>query len=283
MIGMVEVLENLRPSVEQSRVIHTIRSSAFSLLRIIGGILDARQIVAGELDIRYTKSELRPMIEGAVVSLQHLADSNDVKLCLMIDPRLLDWILTDADRVRQIILNLLGNAIKFPAKYLANEVSEVCLRAERIDDNTMRLTIKDTGIGMSENVKSKLLKPLTRGETSQVCGVGGTGLGLVITQSLVEMMNGSIEVSSIQGQGTEVVLDLPFSAQDGPRTLPDIAGLKVVWLLERGLPFPYWFSVFFTRCNAEFQVLRTDINLVGVDPASLGATVFILDNFDPKI
>ena len=283
MIGMVEVLENLRPSVEQSRVIYIIRSSAFSLLRIIGDILDARQIVAGELDIRYTKSELRPMIEGAVVSLQHLADSNDVKLCLMIDPRLLDWILTDADRVRQIILNLLGNAIKFPAKYLANEVSEVCLRAERIDDNTMRLTIKDTGIGMSENVKSKLLKPLTRGETSQVCGVGGTGLGLVITQSLVEMMNGSIEVSSIQGQGTEVVLDLPFSAQDGPRTLPDIAGLKVVWLLERGLPFPYWFSVFFTRCNAEFQVLRTDINLVGVDPASLGATVFILDNFDPKI
>ena len=166
---------------------------------------------------------------------------------------------------------------------MTNKVSEVCLHAERIDENTMRLTIKDTGIGMSENVKSKLLKPLTRGETSQVCGVGGTGLGLVITQSLVEMMNGSIEVNSIQGQGTEVVLDLPISAQDGPRILPDIAGLKVVWLLERGLLFPHWFSVFFTRCNAEFQVLRTDINLVVVDPASLGATVFILDTFDLKI
>ena len=253
------------------------------MLRIIGDILDARQIEAGELDIRYTKSELRPMIEGAVVSLQHLVDSNDVKLCLMIDPRLLDWILTDAGRVRQIILNLFGNAIKFSAKYLTNEVSEVCLCAERIDDNTMRLTIKDTGIGMSEKVKSNLFKPFTRGEASQVRGVGGTGLGLGITQSLVEMRNGSIEVNSIQGQGTEVVLDLPISAQDGPRTLPDIAGLKVVWLLERGLHFLHWFSVFFTRCNAEFQVLRTDINLVGVDPASLGATVFILDTFDPKI
>ena len=80
-----------------------------------------------------------------------------------------------------------------------------------------------------------------------------------------------------------MVLDLPISAQDGPRTLPDITGLKVVWLLERGLPFPHWFSVFFTRSNAEFQILRTDINLVGVDPAALGATVFILDAFDPKI
>ena len=146
------------------------------MLRIIGDILDARQIEAGELDIRYTKSELRPVIEGAVVSLQHLADSNDVKLCLMIDPRLLDWILTDAGRVRQIILNLLGNAIKFSTKYLTNEVSEVCLCAERIDDNTMRLTIKDTGIGMSENVKSNLLKPLTRGEASQVRGVAWAAL-----------------------------------------------------------------------------------------------------------
>ncbi len=103
--GLVGVLENLRRSVEQVRVIHTIRSSPFSLLRIIGDILEALQIEAGELDIRYTKSELRPVIEGAVVSLQHLADSNDVKLCLMIDPRLPDWILTDAGRVRQVILN----------------------------------------------------------------------------------------------------------------------------------------------------------------------------------
>ena len=154
---------------------------------------------------------------------------------------------------------------------------------KRIDENTMRLTIRDTGIGISEKVNSNLFNPFTRGEVSQVRGVGATGLGLVITQSLVRMMNGNIEVRSTQGQGTEVVLDLPISAQDGPRAPPDIAGLKVVWLLERGLPFPYWFSVFFTRCNAEFQVLKTDINLAGVDPVSLGARVFILEAFDPKI
>ena len=117
LIGMVEVLENLHPSEEQARVIHTIRGSAFSLLRIIGDILDARQIEAGELDIQYSKSELRPLIEGAVVSLQNLADSSEVKLRLGIDPHLPDWILTDAGRVRQIILNLLGNAIKFSAKF----------------------------------------------------------------------------------------------------------------------------------------------------------------------
>jgi signal transduction histidine kinase/ActR/RegA family two-component response regulator len=283
LIGMVEVLENLHPSEEQARVIHTIRGSAFSLLRIIGDILDARQIEAGELDIQYSKSELRPLIEGAVVSLQNLADSSEVKLRLGIDPHLPDWILTDAGRVRQIILNLLGNAIKFSAKSLTNADSEVRLLAERLDENTMRLTIKDTGIGMSETVKNNLFSPFTQGEASKTRRVDGTGLGLVITQSLVRRMDGRIEVNSTAGKGTEVVLDLPVSVEEGPSTLPDISGSKVVWLLERGLPFPHWFETFFTRCNAELKVLKTDRNLVGVDPASLGATVFILETYDPEI
>ena len=283
LIGMVEVLENLHPSEEQARVIHTIRGSAFSLLRIIGDILDARQIEAGELDIQYSKSELRPLIEGAVVSLQNLADSSEVKLRLGIDPHLPDWILTDAGRVRQIILNLLGNAIKFSAKSLTNADSEVRLLAERLDENTMRLTIKDTGIGMSETVKNNLFSPFTQGEASKTRRVDGTGLGLVITQSLVRRMDGRIEVNSTAGKGTEVVLDLPVSVEEGPSTLPDISGSKVVWLLERGLPFPHWFETFFARCNAELKVLKTDRNLVGVDPASLGATVFILETYDPQI
>ena len=89
LIGMVEVLENLHPSDEQARVIHTIRGSAFSLLRIIGDILDARQIEAGELDIQYSKSELRPADRRrSAVSLQNLADSSEVKLRLGIDPHL---------------------------------------------------------------------------------------------------------------------------------------------------------------------------------------------------
>jgi signal transduction histidine kinase len=226
LIGMVEVLENLHPSEEQARVIHTIRGSAFSLLRIIGDILDARQIEAGELDIQYSKSELRPLIEGAVVSLQNLADSSEVKLRLGIDPHLPDWILTDAGRVRQIILNLLGNAIKFSAKSLTNADSEVRLLAERLDENTMRLTIKDTGIGMSETVKNNLFSPFTQGEASKTRRVDGTGLGLVITQSLVRRMDGRIEVNSTAGKGTEVVLDLPVSVEEGPSTLPDISWIK---------------------------------------------------------
>jgi len=283
LIGMVEVLENLQPSDEQARVIHTIRSSAFSLLRIIGDILDARQIEAGELDIQYSKSELRPVIEGAAVSLQNLADSSEVKLRLGIDPHLPNWILTDAGRLRQIILNLLGNAIKFSAKSLTDADTEVRFLVERLDDNKMRLSIKDTGIGMSETVKNNLFNPFTQGEASKTRRVDGTGLGLVITQSLVRRMNGRIEVNSTAGKGTEVVLDLPISAEDGPNTLPDISGSKVIWLLERGLPFPHWFDTFFARCNAELKVLKTDRNLVGVDPVSLGATVFILETYDPEI
>ena len=101
-----------------------------------------------------------------------------------------------------------------------------------------------------------------------------------------DMMESSCDESSLSENWQNMkleVLDLPISAEDGPNTLPDISGSKVIWLLERGLPFPHWFDTFFARCNAELKVLKTDRNLVGVDPVSLGATVFILETYDPEI
>jgi signal transduction histidine kinase/ActR/RegA family two-component response regulator len=283
LIGMVELLENLRPTEEQSHVIHTLRSSAFSVLRIIGDILDARQIEAGELDIYQTKCELRSVLEDTSVSLQNIADSSEVRLHLVVDPDVPEWVLTDAGRLRQILLNLVGNAIKFSAKSLTKRVADVYLHGEMRDASTLSLKIEDNGIGMSEEVKNNLFRPFTQGEASRTRRVGGTGLGLVITQNLVQRMGGTIAVSSAEGQGTTVTVNLPMSAQKGPSMQPDISGLNVVWLLERGLDAPYCMETFLTRSKAKFELLKVDRNLAGIDLAGLDATVFVLDTYDLEI
>ena len=283
MIGMLELLENLRPNEEQSRIIHTLRGSAFALLRITGDILDARQIETGELDIYRTKCELRSVFEGTCLSLQNIADSSDVRLHLMVDPAVPEWVLTDPGRFRQILLNLVGNAIKFSSKCLTDRISDVYLHADMRDLSTLSLKIEDRGIGMSEEVKNNLFRPFTQGSASKTRRVSGTGLGLVITQNLVQRMGGTIEVSSAEGQGTTVTVNLPVSAEEGLSTQSDISGLNVVWLLERGLAAPYWIEAFLTRSNAKFELLVVDRNLAGIDFDSLAATVFVLDTHDAEM
>ena len=93
----------------------TIRNSSFSLLRIIDDILDANQIDRGELNIEVSRTEIRSVVEGAVVTLQTMADDNGVRLALCIDPEVPEWTLADSGRLRQIVLNLLSNAIKYTA------------------------------------------------------------------------------------------------------------------------------------------------------------------------
>ena len=283
LIGMVELLENLRPTEEQSRVIHTLRSSAFSVLRIIGDILDARKIEAGELDIYQTKCELRSVLEGTSVSLQNIADSSEVRLHLGVDPDVPEWVLTDAGRLRQIVLNLVGNAIKFSAKSLTKRISDIYLHGEMRDASMLILKIEDNGIGMSEEVKNNLFRPFMQGAAFKTRRVSGTGLGLVITQNLVQRMGGTIEVSSAEGQGTTVTVNLPMSAEKGPSMQPDISGLNVVWLLENGLDAPYCMETFLTQSNAKFELLKVDRNLAGIDLDGLDATVFVLDTYDLEI
>jgi CheY-like chemotaxis protein len=202
---------------------------------------------------------------------------------LGIDPDVPEWVLTDAGRLRQILLNLLGNAIKFSAKGLTKRVADVYLLAEMRDASTLSLKIEDKGIGMSGEVKNNLFRPFTQGAASRARRVSGTGLGLVITQNLVQRMGGTIDVSSSEGQGTTVTVNLPISAEEGLSTQSDISGLNVVWLLEKGLAAPYWIETFLTRSKAKFELLIVDRNLAGIDLDSLAATVFVLDTYDAEI
>ncbi|WP_323780970.1 ATP-binding protein [Thalassovita sp.] len=228
LVGMIEVLETTDLDDQQNRVVGTIRNSAFALLRIINDILDARKVEAGQLDLEKTKVELYPLIESVAQTLQTMADTMDVQLRLLIDPELPEWVLSDPGRLRQVLLNLLSNGVKYSARQLTGRPGEVKFLAEKGSENEIRFIFTDNGTGMNEEFQTKLFDPFLQGDPSSSRLVGGTGLGLVITRSLVELMGGSISFASTPEQGTTVTLILPLKQTDGPSRKPNLGGLDIV-------------------------------------------------------
>lgn len=228
LIGMLEVLESMGVDERQAPTVGTIRNSAFSLLRIIDDILDASKIEAGKLDVDLRDTELVPVVEGVALTLRPLADDSDVKLRLFIDPDVPEWIKSDAGRLRQILLNLLSNAIKFSARRLTHRSGEVRLHVTKEPDGAVLFHLQDNGIGMDDDLKSRLFQPFSQGDASTKMHVAGTGLGLVITKNLVELLGGNITVNSQVNQGTEIKVTLPGQGGKGAKQLADISGLNVV-------------------------------------------------------
>ncbi|WP_212699510.1 ATP-binding protein [Thalassovita aquimarina] len=228
LVGMIEVLETTDLTDQQTRVVGTIRNSAFSLLRIIDDILDASKVDAGKLDLETSKVELRPLVEGAAQTLQTTSDQMGVHIRMLIDPDLPEWIATDPGRLRQILLNLLSNGVKYSSKELTDRQGEVKMLAEKGPGGNLRFSFCDNGIGMSQEFLAKLFDPFTQADVTSHRRVGGTGLGLVITRSLIELMGGTIDIVSSPGEGTSVTVDLPLEAVDGPSRMPDLSGLEAI-------------------------------------------------------
>ncbi|CUH69341.1 Sensor kinase protein RcsC [Thalassovita autumnalis] len=228
LIGMLEVLESMGVDERQAPTVGTIRNSAFSLLRIIDDILDASKIEAGKLDVELNRTELLPVIEGVAQTLRPLADDSDVRLRLFIDPRIPHWVISDSGRLRQILLNLASNAIKFSSRRLTNRDGEVFFRVTKVGDNRVEFRLSDNGIGMDDSMKDRLFQPFSQAEGASKMHISGTGLGLVITKNLVELLGGKINVDSQPGIGTEITVTLPLRKADGPSRLPDITDTEIV-------------------------------------------------------
>lgn len=231
-IGMVDILSQMDLNPEQGRVVETIRNSSFSLLRIIDDILDASKIEAGKLDLEHVAVRLQPILEGVVETLLPDADKRNVGICLFVDPAMPEWVFSDSVRMRQVLLNLVSNAVKFSRRDEGEEPGRVELRAEFDEEHVIRFTIRDNGIGMSKGALDKLFKPFTQAEESTTRQFGGTGLGLVIADKLVRMMGGAIKVGSILGEGTTFTIRLPFIEAEGKSMSPDVAGLEILALVE---------------------------------------------------
>jgi PAS domain S-box-containing protein len=222
-IGMIDILQETALNADQRRMIGTIQQSSMALLQILNDILDFSKIEANKLTVESIPTNLREVADGAAQIMSSLARANGVALSADVDPDLPDWMLGDPVRLRQILLNLLGNAVKFTRRD-SKEAAQVALHiAPCVLPNAypgVRLTILDNGIGMEPTVLARLFQPFTQADQSTARQFGGTGLGLSITQRLVELMEGTIRVQSTPGIGSEFTVDIPLRACESGAASP---------------------------------------------------------------
>ena len=210
-IGMIELLLETLLTSEQREFADTIKVSAESLLCIINDILDFSKIEAGKMTIEKVDFDLNETVKNSMVLLLPRAKDKGLALNYVIHPDVHTRIVGDPTRLRQILLNLFNNAIKFTDK---GEVSlDVAQLGEKDGKIELRFSVRDTGIGMPEEVRKKLFQPFTQADASTTRRFGGTGLGLAICRKLVELMGGSINVTSDLGKGSTFWFTLSFAKQ----------------------------------------------------------------------
>jgi signal transduction histidine kinase/CheY-like chemotaxis protein len=221
-IGMTELLLDTDLSPEQRDHLEMVRGSADSLLSIINDILDFSKIEAGKLDLDPTSFALRDVVGDALKSLGLRAHRKEIELALRIDSRVPEEIVGDAGRLRQILINLVGNAIKF------TDAGEIIVAVEVAGDlesssngatpsRLLYFTVTDTGIGIPADKKQAVFSAFEQADGSTTRKYGGTGLGLTISARLVEMMGGHIWVDSEVGKGSAFHFTAKFEVSSKPR------------------------------------------------------------------
>ena len=230
-IGMIDVLHQSSLKGYQVEMVDLIRESALALLTIIDDILDFSKIEAGRLDIESEPMSIAREVESAAGLMDRLACKKDVELTLFVDPALPEQVFGDPLRLRQIIINLANNAVKFSSG--GGHEGQVSIRAELVEWQPGRVEVAihvtDNGIGMDEQTQQKLFTPFTQADASTTRRFGGTGLGLAISLNLAERMGGRIEVQSALGEGARFTLRLPFEVpaeSDSPGQSTHIEGLN---------------------------------------------------------
>jgi PAS domain S-box-containing protein len=228
--GMVDVLSQTNLDDEQRHMLRTIRESGNALITVINDILDFSKIEAGKLDLESVTMSIVDAVEGVAATLTPNAVKKNVRIHLFVDPQLPVAVHGDPTRLRQILFNLGGNAVKFSN---GNDVQIRALPAAKSDDKRIwvRFNVIDKGIGISKENQSKLFQAFSQAESSTTRKFGGTGLGLAICKRLTGMMDGTIGVDSQEGQGSTFWVELPFQIAEGAKSSlkeRDLRGLKVL-------------------------------------------------------
>ncbi|MGE0084108.1 MAG: ATP-binding protein [Desulfococcaceae bacterium] len=199
-IGMTGLLLDTELTPRQQTYVQTTQSCADSLLRIINDILDFSKIEAGKLELEESVFDLQTLMENLSAMFKIMAEKKHLDFSCFVEPDVPVKLIGDPERLRQILINLIGNAIKFTEK--GQVKIEVCLMGKERDTNTIHFSVSDTGIGIPPERLDRLFKSFSQVDASTTREYGGTGLGLVISKGLVEMMGGSIDVKSRPGKGT---------------------------------------------------------------------------------
>jgi len=218
-IGMSDLLINTNLNKDQEELATTLRTSAKTLLALIEDILDISKIEAGKFTIENTEFDLHNLINGTISMLRIQAESKDIVLSSHISPSTPFCLIGDPHHLRQIFINLIGNAIKFTSK------GKVELRVSTLHENQKNVTIRfeviDTGIGMSLEAQQNVFESFTQADSSTTRKYGGTGLGTTISKQIVQLMNGGIGVHSVIDVGSTFWVQIPFEKQAADRDIEE--------------------------------------------------------------
>jgi len=206
-LGFSELLEDHIIEPKQRQYLSSIRSSGKALLALINDILDLSKIEAGKIEIQYGAVNLEKLFDEIVLLFAARAKEKELRLLTVIDKKLPNVLHLDEVRVRQVLINLIGNAIKFTEKgYIKLEAKGVYYKNQ--SKINLQFSVKDTGIGISSENKKVIFDPFRQSKKQSVGKYGGTGLGLSITKKLVEMMEGTISLESSIGKGSNFTIIL---------------------------------------------------------------------------
>ena len=231
LIGMSGLLVETDLDADQRDFAETIRKGAESLLTVINDILDFSKMEAGKLDLAPADFEVDAVVEDVAEFLAQQASLKGLELTCLIAPEVPSFVRGDGGRLRQILTNLLNNAIKFTDH---GEVSlRVGLKSQSREESLLRFEVRDTGGGISPDVQARLFQAFTQADGSTTRKHSGSGLGLAICKRLVELMSGSIGIESELGKGSLFWLEIPFAAAAAREASPadstiDMSGLRVL-------------------------------------------------------
>lgn len=229
--GMLELLSRTELEQSQTRYIDIAQNSAQSLLSVINDILDFSKIEAGKMELDHVEFQLRDLLADVVDIFASQTAKKNIELIGNIQPSVPQWVVGDPERLRQILINLLGNAVKF------TDTGFVSLKAVCVDnagDNAqLEFYIEDSGCGISEEGLARLFKSFTQADSSTTRKYGGTGLGLTISRQLISLMEGAVDVDSELGRGSTftITLTLPVASRqsnDTDRLPASVAGTRVL-------------------------------------------------------
>ncbi|OSM05051.1 ATP-binding protein [Magnetofaba australis] len=218
-LGMGELLLEEETDSQKRHYLEVVQSASEALLTIINDILDLSRIEAGEISLSIEPIRTSLVVRDVVRIFAHQADQKELALNYDISENVPEWAYSDRTRLQQILINLVGNAMKFTEK------GSVTLAVIEKEGDRCQFTVSDTGVGISDKKQAVIFSPFVQADTSVTRRFGGTGLGLAICKAIVQRMDGSIGVDSKEGEGSKFYFEIPLVRTEAPDS-PILAGNK---------------------------------------------------------